>query len=260
MRLDSFGAIIKAAVVAGLGAGLLVAAVQFFWTEPVIDRAISLEEPLHAADNAHSAAVSSAPEQPVVDRPTQKKGLFLGYTIYGLAYGLLFGAAYAIGQRKLQEVRRAGRTIILAACSFWAVALLPFLKYPANPPGVGDPDTIDFRQHIYLGLLIGGIVVVALGFAVQRVAAQRYGRWPGILAALAFVLLASAALYAVLPANPDSVRMPLSLVSEFRLRSLAGLSLFWAALTLLFVPLLRWLSQPAASSERLGLSQMNAPR
>jgi hypothetical protein len=74
------------------------------------------------------------------------------------------------------------------------------------------------------------------------------------------VLLASAALYAVLPANPDSVRMPLSVVSEFRLRSLAGLSLFWAALTLLFVPLLRWLSQPAASSERLGLSQMGAQR
>src|SRR6185312_4112823 len=111
VRLDSFGAIVKSALVAGLAAGLIVAAVQYVWTEPVIDRAITLEEQLHAAGNAHTAAgAQEAP--PVVDRPTEKKGLFLGYTIYGLAWGLLFGAAYTIAQARLPLRGRFGRGLL----------------------------------------------------------------------------------------------------------------------------------------------------
>ncbi len=242
MRLDAFGAIIKAALLAGLAAGLVVAAVQFVWSEPVIDRAIVLEEQLHAVDNARANAAQPPQETPVVDRPTQKKGLFLGYTIYGLAWGLLFGAAYAIAQPHLSVNSRLAKGVLLAGVSFWAVGLLPFLKYPANPPGVGDPETIDFRQHIYLGMLVGGIAVVALGLAVHRALLARRGRWTAVGVALGAVALGSAALYAALPSNPDVVHMPAGLVADFRMHSLAGLALFWLVLGGVFGPVLSWLS------------------
>jgi predicted cobalt transporter CbtA len=243
MRLDSFGAIVKSALVAGLGAGLLVAAVQFVWSEPVVDHAIALEGQLHAAENAHSAAAAApAEETPIVDRPTQKKGLFLGYTIYGLAWGLLFGAAYTIGQQHLPARGRFGRGFLLAAGSFWAVGLLPFLKYPANPPGVGDPNTIDFRQHAYLGMLVGGIAVVILALALRHALSQQGSRPATIVAPLALIAVGSAALYFALPANTDAIRMPASLVTEFRVHSLAGLALFWLTLGCLFGPILAWLT------------------
>ena len=237
MRLDTFGAILKSALVAGLGAGLLVAAVQFFWTEPVVDQAIVQEAQLHGADTAHGQEPA-----PVVDRPTQKKGLFLGYTIYGLAWGLLFGAAYTMAQGRLPLRGRFGRGLLLAGGAFWAVSLLPFLKYPANPPGVGDPRTIDFRQQTYLGIVAGGVAVVVLGLALHRVLLARRRTAAAIAAPLAWLVLASAALYFAFPADTDPIRVPMGLVMNFRLHSLAGLALFWLALGMAFGPILAWLT------------------
>ena len=244
MSLDSFGAIIKSALIAGLGAGMVVAAVQFVWTEPIVDRAISIEEQLHAAEHNHAAGAGSteATEEPppVVDRPTQKKGLFLGYAIYGVAWGLLFGAAYTIGQNKLPGAGRTGRGLALAAASYWSIGLLPFLKYPANPPGVGDPDTIDFRQHIYLILLVCGILAVGIAVAMRQWATGRRRLKMAIWLPVAWLALASALLYFGLPNNTDAIRTPMPLVNEFRLHSLAGITLFWLVVGCAFGPLLAW--------------------
>lgn len=242
-HLDSFGVIVKSALVAGLAAGLMVATVQFVWTEPIVDRAITLEAQLYRQDSAHAIGAAAPAAEPlrVVDRPTQKKGLFLGYTIYGLAWGLLFGAAYTIAQPHLPARGRVRRSLLLAAASLWAVGLLPFLKYPANPPGVGNPDTIDFRQQIYLGILVGGIVVVALALAGYSALATRAGSTKAVLGGLGLAVAGSTALLLAFPANTDEIRVPLALVTEFRLHSVGGLALFWLLLGGLFAPILRWL-------------------
>jgi hypothetical protein len=41
---------------------------------------------------------------------------------------------------------------------FVSLFLVPFLKYPANPPSVGDPGTVTRRTMLYL-LLVGWSVV-----------------------------------------------------------------------------------------------------
>src|SRR2546422_745625 len=61
VNIDPFGAVIKAALIAGVVAGLLVATVQFVWTEPIVDRAIVLEEQLHGADRSHAETEQAAP-------------------------------------------------------------------------------------------------------------------------------------------------------------------------------------------------------
>ncbi len=223
---------IKAALLAGIVAGLLVATVQFVWTEPIVDRAISVEEQLHAADRH---GIAEPP--PVVDRPTQKKGLFLGYAIYGIAWGLLFGSAYAIAQPHLPgSWGRLRRGLLLAL---------------AAPPGVGDPDTIDFRQRLYLAMLVGAILLVAAAYGAGRRAAPRLGQLGASALTLGIVAAGSVVLFFGLPNNPDAIRAPLPLVLDFRLHSLAGITLFWLLTGLGFGLALRLLPSPALSRKLL---------
>lgn len=210
--------VLKAALLAGLLAGLALGLFHTMVTEPVIDQAVALEEA-----RAHQGGQE---EPPVVSRSTQKTGLVVGSVLYGLFIGLIYGAVYYLAQHRLPGRGVIGRAVVLAAAACWLAALLPFLKYPANPPGVGQAETIAYRQTLYvvfLALSIGSGVLAAFaaGQLPRRVVVLGYG---------AVVL----ALLLVMPGNPDPVEMPEALVSAFRLRSLAGLTLFWLLLGVSF--------------------------
>lgn len=238
--MQSLGAVLKAAVLAGLLAGATAAGFHSLLIEPVIDRAIELEERM-------SRARGEAPKEPVVDRPTQRVGLVVGLFLYGATWGLLFGVTSHLTQAWLPPAWMAAkRGFLLAALAGWSVAVFPFLKYPANPPGVGDPETIGYRQGLYFGFIglsiAGTVLAVALHRLLTlraRVASKERVHW---LLALAIYAIYSAAVYAAMPPNPDPVRMPGQLVWTFRAISLAGLVLFWVVLGGAF----GWLSRDRA--------------
>ena len=225
----SLGTIMKAAVIAGLLAGLTAAVFHLVVTEPIIDRAIAVEEQRHAADGEH--------EQPVVTREVQKGGLVVGFVAYGLIWSVLFGIAYRIAQPWLPGNGRLRPRWLAALACYWAVALFPFLKYPANPPGVGDPETIAYRQALYLAFLGLSILGVAVAFALSRRdrAARAGRRWLAPAALAVFCLI----VYLVMPANPDPIEMPPDVVATFRTLSLAGLTLFWVVMGFFFAVLLK---------------------
>lgn len=231
MNAPSLGTVLKAALVAGLAAGLTVALFHAVVTEPVIDQAIVLEEQHGAAGHQVDA--------PLVSRDTQRKGLVVGFVLYGLVWASLLGVAYHLVRQRLAIAGGLKVALLVALAGYWSVGLLPLLKYPANPPGVGDPETIAYRQALYvafLGLSVAGTVVaVALGRRLGRGAA---GSGLARLLTAALVVLVGVLLYAVMPANPDPVELPADLVSSFRALSLAGLTLFWVVLGLLFGKLL----------------------
>ncbi len=225
------GAILKAALIAGLLAGLTVAVFHLVVTEPIIDQAIALEQQqAHGADDH---------QEPIVSRRAQKAGLVIGYLLYGLTWALPFGVVYQLAQRWLPADSRTKQGLLLAFLAYWSVCLLPFLKYPANPPGVGDPDTIGYRQALYVGFLALSVAAVVLsiwlGRYLTRSRAMRQGPWMPIGACLVIV---SAVLYLLMPSNPDEVTMPADLMRNFRALSLLGLTLFWAVLGFLFGKLL----------------------
>ena len=88
MRELTLGRVLLYAVIAGLAAGLLVTIFHAIVTEPVIDRAIALEEQA-AANNPMPA--TDQHEEPIVSRAFQKSaGLLLGYALYGLTWALFF--------------------------------------------------------------------------------------------------------------------------------------------------------------------------
>jgi len=216
--MRSLAAVVRAAVLAGLIAGAAAAGFHWFFTEPVIERAIKTEDLARAPEKQ--------PTKEVVSRRTQKLGLLLGFLLYGTASGLLLGFIYYIARRRLAvQLRALGFT--LALLLGWSISLFPFLKYPANPPGVGDAETIAYRQASYLGF-VGLSIIGAIGTV------WLYRSWSRKMPAAAPTLIAYvtflAALYLVMPANPDPVRMPSQLVWTFRGLSLAGLILFWGVM------------------------------
>lgn len=245
----------KATVLAGLLAGLLVAAYHFTLTEPVIDRAIALEE--------QGAAARGEPhEQEVVSRDVQKGlGLFLGWGLYGALAGVVFGGVFTLAQGKLPGDSAWRRGLTLAGLAFLGVALLPFLKYPANPPGVGDPATHSFRvtiQMVVLALSVAGTVgAVVLHRVLARRPATRAWSWP---VALGAYVAYAAAICLLMPPNPDVVNAPADMVLGFRALSLGGLALLWAALGLLFGIFSSLLAPRTALPRKGGVlsNQMNA--
>ena len=88
-------------------------------------------------------AAARARGGPVVSRTLQKSvGLLTAAVVYGLALGGLFALAFAAVYGRVGRASPARTSILLAAVAFVVLYLVPFVKYPANPPSVGDPDTI----------------------------------------------------------------------------------------------------------------------
>ena len=89
---------------------------------------------------------ASHEEAPVVSRAVQKSfGLVTAAVVYGLSLGGLFALAFAAVYGRVGPREPGAHEHLLAACAFVVVFLVPFVKYPANPPSVGDPDTITKR-------------------------------------------------------------------------------------------------------------------
>ncbi len=151
-----------------------------------------------------------------------------GFVLAGIALGLLFAVAYRVQPSTAPPWRRSAG---LAAGGFAALALIPGMRYPVNPPGVGDPETIAGRTSSYLLAVALGIVVVAGAYAALRALAAR-GVTPAVRqsAVTAGALVVTAVGFALLPDIVDPVNAPAALVYDFRVRSVGLLALLFATL------------------------------
>lgn len=150
-------------LIAGLCAGLLATGFARVVGEPAVDAAIAFEE--------STAPPSTGPEEePVVTRGVQSGiGLLTATTIFGLAIGGLFALAFAFAYGRAGTASPLVTALWLAAGAYVAFFLVPFLKYPANPPAVGNPDTIDRRTALFWVM-----VAISLAAAVAVLRLRRY--------------------------------------------------------------------------------------
>jgi putative cobalt transporter subunit CbtA len=239
----SLSSVLASALLAGVVAGLFVAAFHQLATEPVLQRAIDLEGTLQKASGQ-----PVAPE--LFSRSTQDVGLFVGYLFYGIGWGALFGVVAGLLPlltRSPFSVKQ-GLGLVLASC--WTVGIFPQLKYPANPPGVGEAASIGFRQEVYLGILllsVLGTLLAAIAYQALGKASQGWQR-PRVRIPLVagLYLLYIGILYVCLPNYADPVRLPSDLMMAFRWLSVTGVLLFWLALGSCFVLFLdrSWFSKP----------------
>ena len=218
---------LRAGLLGGLVAGLLASVFHQVLTEPVIDRAIAAEAARAAAQPGHTHD-----EEPVVSRRGQKIGLVVGLVLYGLTWGLLIGLALHATREWAPPGWSLGRRgLIVAALGGWTVALFPFLKYPANPPGIGEPGTIGYRQTLYLGFIGLAVIGIFLAASLRR-RLRRTGGPAGWIVPVGFYAVWALAVYALMPSSPDPVELSAAIVQPFRALSLAGLVVFWGGFAL----------------------------
>jgi hypothetical protein len=76
----------------------------------------------------------------------------------------------------------------LALGAFIALVIVPNIKYPANPPSVGDPETIGMRTGLFFLMIAISIAAMVFSLKVRRRAALKLGAWNGsIVAGVVFV-------------------------------------------------------------------------
>jgi Probable cobalt transporter subunit (CbtA) len=221
------GALLLRGVAAGLLAGLLAGGFAYLAGEPSVQQAIQVEQAEHAA-----ATIVPPHEQPLVSRKVQRAGLFLASSLAGLGIGGLFGLAFAVIRGRLgRGLGDWALSTRMAAILFATVSVVPFLKYPANPPGIGDPDTIDARTASYLAMVAVSLLALLVAWRVARALPERAGLPLRQLAGFGAYIATVAIGWVLLPARegvPDGY--PASLLWEFRVASLGTLAILWAAL------------------------------
>jgi len=216
-------------MLSGIVAGLLVFIVAKIYGEPNVDGAIGFEE--HLAQLA-----GEAPEPELVSRAVQASwGLFTGVMLYSIAVGGLFSLLYAIAWGRMGRLSPRASAAVLAGASFVAVYVVPFLKYPANPPSVGNPDTIGYRTGLYFGMILVSIVAMVAAVNLGRALTKRLGNWNASLAGGAVFIVLVAIAAALLPTiNEVPAEFPAALLWQFRTVAFTLQLVLWTSLGLLF--------------------------
>jgi predicted cobalt transporter CbtA len=225
----TFGFLLRRGLAAGAAAGVVAAVVIWLVVEPVLARALALE----AAETAHAGHH----EEPLVSRGAQVVGGAVTTVVVGALFGVVFAVVFARLRHRLPGGSDFGRSVMLAGLGFGVFSLLPAVTYPANPPGVGDPETVTQRTLLYVLSVLMGLLVVTVAAMVHRAVSGRRLR-PGQVVGVD-VLVVGMGLVAVLtllPPSPDPVPadIPADLLWDFRLASLAQLTSMWATLGLVF--------------------------
>ena len=214
-------------IVSGAIAGFVHGTINFALVEPYLDQAIGLEnESLFASGDAEDNLEFWAEYESY--RIWQKSGQVLAGVILGLAMGSLFGIVYALSRNSLPGKTDVTKSVILAGVMWLTIYIIPFLKYPANPPTVGDGETVMLRAILYVSFIaLSGIGVVIFYKLSQKL--QNNKKYFGLFGYVIFITI----LFFVMPENPDEITAPMNLVNEFRLMSVFGVSSFWISVGLI---------------------------
>lgn len=183
-----------------------------------------------AWEDQRSGVSGASHHEELFTRGVQEVGGAIGMILFALALGVAFAVVLGAVGPKLDAATPMAASVRFAAVGLVTVVLVPFLKYPANPPAVSDPETINERTVLYLAALALSILLTA---AVWRF--RRSTRLSPVARAWATTALYAAGLAVILvglPANTDPLDAPAQILWRFRLASLGGLVVLWTVLAL----------------------------
>ncbi len=210
-------------------AGLIAFGFARIYGEPPTETAIGFEK-------ATSHEPGETAGLPPVSRGTQSGiGLFTGIVVYAVALGGLFALGFAAVYRRFAALSPRATAAVLALGGFLAVVLIPALKYPPNPPAIGEPGTIAIRTALFFTMIAIslGAAVSAIGLARRLVG--RLGVWDAVLlAAGAFVVAIAFAQYLLPDVNEVPEHFPAVVLWRFRIAALGLQAVLWGVLGIAF--------------------------
>ena len=215
---------------AGACGGLLATGLESLAGEPAVDRAVAYEDAHHEATDHEAPAP--------VSRGLQKSaGLLTASLVYGLALGGMFALVFALAYGRVARAGPRTTAYGLAAAAFVVVYLVPFLKYPASPPGATDPSTIGRRTLLYVTMIA---ISVLAAVAAARVRPLLKRRWDAhaanVGACLAFLVVVVAAGLALPEVHEVPRDFSATTLWRFREASVGMQAVLWATIALVFGP------------------------
>jgi len=208
-------------LISGALAGLIHGTVNFAIVEPYLDQAIGIEnQNLFASGDEEDASDFWVKYEGY--RVWQKSGQILAGVILGTSIGSLFGIVFALSRNSLPGTNNVKKALVLSGIMWATLYLIPFLKYPANPPPVGDGETIILRAILYLSF----IAISGIGAFTFYKLSKKFKNKKKLVALVGYGVFISIA-FVTMPDNPDEITAPMNLVNEFRLMSVFGVSSFW---------------------------------
>lgn len=225
--------------IVGIVAGLLAFGWAKIFAEQSVGAAISFES---SQDEAKAAAAKAAgkepePEMPEIFSRTVQSGIGLltGLVAIGAGIGSIFAIMFAFANGRLGDLGPGPTSAVLALLAFMTVYVVPALKYPANPPSVGEPDTIKFRTGMYFLMMAISIASTMGAYLLRKRLVPRYGSWNGSLIALAAYLIVIGFFFLILPGiNEVPAAFPAVTLYDFRLGSLGIQIVLWGSVGVLF--------------------------
>ena len=213
-------AFIIVSLLSGAIAGTLLGLVNQIIVEPFIDRAIGIET---QKDMASGDTVDLNEQSHY--RMWQKTGEIVAGTIFGASLGALVGIVFAYAKNRLPGSTNQKKAVILTGVMFFVLFLVPALKYPPNPPAVGNPSTIYHRELVYVAL-----ITLVLAILYRKINGFRL---KNIVIPLLYAIIVSAT-YVILPPNPDEITIPNDLIINFRVASVTTIAMFCVLLGVIF--------------------------
>jgi predicted cobalt transporter CbtA len=211
-------------LLSGAIAGTTLGLINQVAVEPFVDKAIAIE-----TQNMISQGEDIDRQELNSVRLWQKGGEIVAGTVLGTSIGALFGLVFAFARNSLPGSNEKKKAIILAGIMFFVLFLVPVLKYPANPPAAGDPETIVYRQSLYIGILaISGFSALGLALLYRNIRDMESKK---IIIPLTYAAIIAIA-FVVLPPNPDDIPISTDLLMKFRIASTLTMGIFWGILGL----------------------------
>jgi len=218
------GQFIGIVLLAGCFAGIIHGAANLAIVEPYLDEAIGIENHNLFASGEEKDTPEFWVEYSSY-RDWQKGGQVLAGAILGTSIGALFGIVFAYSRRTLPGQHNVKKAMVLAGIMWLSIYFIPFLKYPANPPTVGDTETVILRAVLYLSFIaISGLSVIGFYQLSKKLQGKRK-----YVAVIGYAILISIA-FVLMPPNPDEITASMELVNGFRIMSVIAVSVFWISL------------------------------
>ena len=185
--------VILRGALSGAIAGVLGFAFARIFAEPVIDKAIAYEsgrDDILAALNKAAGRVAAPDGPEIFSRTIQSTiGIATGIIAFSAAMGAIVAVAYLVMHGRF-AIRPRNLAWLIAGFGFLGVYLLPFVKYPANPPAIGHAFTITTRGQLYLATVACSLVLLGLAVCLARKLAPRVGMVGAVvLSAVAFLVV-----------------------------------------------------------------------
>ena len=230
--------IIARGLLAGAVGGVLAFLFARTFVEPVITRALAYEES-HEHGHEHGVELFTRGVQANI-------GMGFGVLAFSVAMGALFAVVYCVAYGRVGGLSPRALSVVLAGGMFLSLYLIPYLKYPPNPPAVSLEETIRQRTLLYLLMVVlSAALLVAAVYLGHRLTAQ-FGQWSAMLIGAGAYVAVIAVLMLALPTideTPDD--FPADVLYEFRLYSLGTQFVMWAMIGLVFASMAdRLLGQP----------------